>query len=733
MPKGKKDRKAKNTDLLHEIQAEIEDAKNHTLVWSEKHDKFYRLRFRVKKTKTFPFVGCSNLRLPTIETYIRKAKAALIGIYANIKPRMQVIPQTDQDLNKANKIEKFLDFLADHKMSLMEKLILGCDKMLEKGFWLAKVTWSMKSRTYTEEITAQDLNPQDMEMLEFAPPEMVMQEMMKRLNVDTSETVIADNISAVQKAIVELKSGKLPIKVELNDELYNAPELHVCDPADIYVPSDAGTDLQKLRWICHETYEPLEVLRERAEMDVYDKDAVEEIKEVRDIGAIDKGGSRGQERMDEASKATREGIDRINNPSHLVKIWEVYRHYNPVKGEPEQKWQFIVAPEFNIVLKKQVLPYDHQKFPFVRFSTEVVDDRWFAPRGIPEHLEDLSKEIDAQHNQKIDNQTIRNAPMFKFRSGMVNPKLVRFIPAQGIPVSGMQPLDDSIKLMDNSNANTEFSYEREEMILKTVIQEYLGQVDYSLQSMINKRQPRTLGEVQMQAQNANQVFSLDATMWTASLSEVFTQMLELCQQYMPQRVFALVTGQDDLEPIQMERDEIQGKYHIVCRGNDTNTNPYIKAQKSQARLPNLINEVTINTGVVTPSNIYNIIKNYLQDDGVIAWKSLITMPQGEQQPKGPSPAEIVKPKFEELTDAEQAQVIASLGLKPDAPGRMLEKQDQLRENNREDDMNAHQKRMDTGKLLLEAKNAETKAQDSKTKAKATKASNASKAKSSSKK
>jgi len=521
-----------------------------------------------------------------------------------------------------------------------------------------------------------------------------------------SETVMEDNMIAVQKAVQEIRSGKSNIKVELKDELYNAPEVFICDPGEIYVPSDAGIDVQNLRWICHEYYEPLEVLRERAREGIYDSDTIDDIIDLKNYGDGAKTISKNNDKIDEQTKSQREGIDRVNNPSHLVKIWEVYRYYNPTKGEPEQKWQFILAPEFSKVLKKQVCPYDHQKFPFVRFASEVVDDRWFSPRGIPEHLEDLSKEIDAQHNQKIDNQTIRNAPMFKFRSGVVNPKLVRFIPAQGIPVAGMGALDDSIKLMDNSNANTEFSYEREEMLLKTVIQEYLGQVDYSLQSMINKRQPRTLGEVQMQAQNANQVFSLDATMWTASLSELFTQMLELCQQYMPERVFALVTGQDDLEPIHMTRDEIQGKYHIVCRGNDTNTNPYVKAQKSQMRVQLLLNEITLNTGVVTPPNIYNILKNYLQDDGAIAWKQMISMPQPPQPPQPPPAATLIKPDYKDLTDAEQAQVLQSAGIKPDPVGRAMERQEMMREDAFEEDMNKHQKKMDIANLIMEARNAE---------------------------
>jgi hypothetical protein len=710
--------KTSKEDLFHSIASEIEESKNNTGTWKTKHDKYYRLRFRVKKSKTFPFTGCSNLRLPTIETYIRKAKAALIGIYANIKPRMQVIPQTDQDLNKANKIEKFLDYLADYKMMLLEKLILGCDKMLEKGFFIAKVCWSMKDRTYQEEFNLKDIPMQEVMQLfdRNIPDEAIVKAVIQKLNVDMSETVMEENLLSIQKAVKEIRSGKDNIKLTLKDELYNAPEAYICDPSDIYVPADAGTNIQELRWICHEYYEPIEVIKQRASEGIYDKDSVDDISALKDMSQYDSKETKDQDDITESSKDTREGIDRINNPSHLVKIWEVYKYYNPTEGEPEQKWQFILAPEFHTILKKQVHPYDHQKFPFVRFAGEVVDDRWFSPRGIPEHLEDLSKEIDAQHNQKIDNQTIRNAPMFKFRSGVVNPKLVKFIPAQGIAVSGMAPLDDSIKLMDNSNANTEFSYEREEQMLKMVIQEYLGQVDYSLQSMVNKRQPRTLGEVQMQAQNANQVFSLDASMWTMSLSEVFTQMLELCQQYMPERVFALVTGQDDLEPIHMTRDEIQGKYNIVCRGNDTNTNPYIKAQKSQMRVQIFAdNPIWIQTGVVTPPNLYNIAKRYLQDDGEIAWKQMITMPQPPQAPQPPPAATLIKPDYKDLTDAEQAQVLASAGVKPDEYGRMLERNEMLREDEMEGDMNAHQKKMDVAGLIMEIRNANIKEQTEKAK------------------
>jgi len=176
------------------------------------------------------------------------------------------------------------------------------------------------------------------------------------------------------------------------------------------------------------------------------------------------------------------------------------------------------------------------------------------------------------------------------------------------------------------------------------------------------------------------------------------QILELCQQYMPERVFAMVVGQDDLEPLHLTRDEIQGKYHIVCRGNDMNTNPMIKAQKSQMRVQLLVNPLMLQTGVIQPPNIYNILKRYLQDDGEIAWKELISMPQ-PQPPQPPPAGTIIKPDFKELSEAEQGQVLASIGVRPDTQGRMLEKSD-------EQSIADHERKMEIADIFLKLKGLE---------------------------
>ena len=660
-----KEKKPKTTEEIYtKIYGMIEEAKSNSSTWAEKANDFYNLRMRNKKPKNFPFPGCSNLRLPTIETYLRKAKSSLLALFTNVKPRMMVIPQGGQDLQNANNVEKFLDWIVDVKIKLLNKLIITTDTMLQHGVGIMKVIWRMEENQYKEKIDIKDLSVEEVTALfdPNIPDEALLQFAIKKFNVDTSETVMAENIENITKAIAELRNGETKVEVSLKDEIYNCADVVPCDPTYVYVPTDGGIDIQDLAWIAHEYFERYDCLKYKAENDVIDKSALEDVDYFAGLDLQD-------EKNVNFTKDMREGIERINNPSNMVRVIDMYCYYDLDGDKVDEKCHFLLAPDFSVILKKQRLENDSQKFPFVRFATEIMDNRWFSARGYPEHLEDMSKEIDAQHNQKLDSQTIRNAPIFTFRSGIVNPKLVKFIPGQGIPVPGTTPLNDAIQIMNNNNPGIEFSYEREELMLKTTIQEYLGQMDYSVQSMINKRQPRTLGEVQMQSQAANMVFSLDAAMYAQSLTEVFTQILELCQQYMPERIYTLVVGQDGVQPLNISRDEIQGKYHIYCRGNDINSNPQLRAQKAFARVQVLLNPQTMQIGVVTPMNAFEVLKNYLQSDGELAWQAMITPPQPP-----PPPAPPIKLAMDDLEDGEKAQVLQRMGIQPDIRGRQLKSQ-----------------------------------------------------------
>jgi hypothetical protein len=365
-------------------------------------------------------------------------------------------------------------------------------------------------------------------------------------------------------------------------------------------------------------------------------------------------------------KDLKEGLTTLKAEGK-IKVWEFYGYY---KGK---KRVITIAPDFDKVLRDIEIPFYTGKYPFIKYFFELTDDRWFSHRGIPEIIEDIVKEIDMQHNQKIDKQTIRNTPLYVHRAGMINPKAQQFVFGQSFPVQGMQPLDDLLRPVNNNNSNVEYSYEREQMLLETKIEELLGQVDFTLQSMINRRQPRTASEVQMQMQSAQQVFSLDAEMIRMSYEDLFRWTWDLWCQYGDDEYEFAYFGENGWEKIKLTKEETQGKYTLTVRGNDQNTNPQVRIQKAQMLLETTTNPMALQAGIVNANNIFNAYKRLYQELDIPNWEELISMPQPqqEQQKQEQASASQFRPRFKDLDDGEKAQVLQKLGIQPDMQQKFL--------------------------------------------------------------
>lgn len=668
-PTAEKSNSDADETIIKHIDGLIEDSYTQTGTWSDNQSKWHKLRMRIKKVKTFPFANCSNIRIPTAEVKLRKLKAALYNTIFGIRPVVQVSPSPAGTDTVARKIEKFLDHLIMDIIKLPKKAIIAIDQELEKGFFLFKPYFKTEIIKRIEKFSLDELSTQEAMQLYSTQttPEQIAKAVIERVEVDLSDKVAEENQAEVEKLVKDIMAGKDNIEINLQDVIYDFPDVALADPERIYVPTDSGVDPQDCQFIVHEFFLPLNQVKKNAELKSWSKLSIEDIEDLKDVDI---------DTTTDLDANIREGIERINNPSNLIMIWEFYGYYDINNDGNDEKVVITIAPDFNKVLRKITLPFDNGKFPFVKLAYEYTSDRWFSHRGIPEILEDIIKEIDTQHMQKIDNQTIRNAPMFTYRAGLVNPNLVKFIPGQGIPVQGMNPINDTLTILNNSNPNTEFSYEREQMALESKIEELIGQVDYTLQSMINKRQPRTLGEVQMQGQSMQQVFSLDAAMHTAAFSELFNFIWDLWCQYGNDEYEFGYFGKQGWEKIKLTREEIQGHYKITVRGNDQNTNPQVRLQKAQMVMMASTNPLALQTGVIKPWHLaeaYDLlykeldIPEYqrLHEDAQALFKE--TQQKMQQPPPLP-----IKVGMDDLADGEKAQVVQRMGLEPDMTERAME-------------------------------------------------------------
>lgn len=657
--------------LVSRIKSRVQDSISMTSSWETNQKKWHKMRMRIKKAKTFPFIGCANLKMPTIEIKLRKVKAALVNSVFGIRPVVQVVPSPSGNWSSAIKIEKFLDHLINDVIKLKDKSIITIDQMLEKGFYLLKPYWKIDIITRDETLSLDDLSVEEAMWIFGAErtDEELVTAIGQRYDVDMNDLVAKENGEELVRIIEALKTGKNDIKVSFKDVIYDAPDVSLCEPERIYVPTDSGYNPQECSYVIHEFMLPLETIRMNGEVKGWD---------LGEILDIEDSVERARDKDIDTIKEDREGISVLGRTGK-VRIWEYYG-YEKIKGK-NQKCVITIAPDFNKTLRKLSLPFYSGKYPFVKFFYELTDDRWFAHRGIPEIIEDIVKEIDLQHCQKIDQQTMRNVPQYAFRAGMLNPNAVQFLFGQGYPVQGMQPLSDLIMPINNNNPNVEFSYEREQMILESKVEELVGQVDFTLQSMINKRQPRTLGEVQLQQQNMQQVFSLDADVVRMQFEEVFKWIWELWCQYGKDDYEFAYFGKEGWEPIKLTKEETQGSYKVTVRGNDQNTNSQVRLQKAQMILMSMENQFAIQSGVVTPMNLANAYKRLFQELDIPNWEELVSPPQ----PPQPQPPD-VKIKMDDLTDGEQAQVLASRGIQPDSQGRALKSKSKLDDKESDRDM-----------------------------------------------
>lgn len=642
-------------DIVAKILQWKEDSEGGVGTWETNQEKWHKLRMRIKKTKTFPFTGCSNIRMPTVETKLRKLKAALVNVIFGVRPIVSVTPTPSGNWNAAKKIEKFMDWLIMDIMKLKPKAVISIDQTLEKGFYILKPHWRVETMIRHEKVSLEDLSVQEAQQLfnPQVPKEALYPVVAQRLQMDANPMVRGDNMAEVERVTNEIINGASEVSFKLEDVLYNYPDVALRPPERIYVPTTTGYDPQGAEYIIDEFLLPLSTIKQRTMHDGWSTLSVSEIEAKQTVDLNDKN--------IDVDKDQREGIERLQGEGSLVKVQECYTNYD-FDGTGEYRWKIVtIAPDFYKKFREIDLPFWSGKRPFVKLFYELIDDRWFSHRGIAELIEDIVKEIDIAHMQKIDYQTLANSPIFTFRAGMIAENTQQFLFGQGIPVRGLDKITDTIAPLNLHNPNIEFSYEREQMILETKVEELIGQVDFSLQSMINKRQPRTLGEVEMQQQNMQQVFSLDADLFTQQFSELFNWIYDLWCQYGDEEVAFGYFGQNGYENLKMTREEVQGKYKITVRGNDQNTNPVVKQQKASFILQDAYQSFQM--GIVGPQAVLAAKKRALQEMGIEGWEEFLQPPQPQPQPDD------IKLKGDDLTDAETAQALEKRGIKPDMKGR----------------------------------------------------------------
>lgn len=627
-------------DYLKTMRVGFQDDEQGRSEWLEKKRYWFRRRYMEENRRpNFPWPGASEICMPLIDMNIDRMKPMFVNLVANAHPPVTVLAATSEHQKKSATIELFFDWLIrSHSPHFIREIIYGVDDMLECGRMILKTFWRYETRTEYETLSYRSM-PETLRRFivvksnkqvaqfqgltgETLMTKVAFKEFSKQIRMVIAQEMDLDedepqDKKAIDEIISWLESGaEKPITFKKRNTLIDCPAICAVNPAQLIVPGST-TSIEDAERITHEMTMTAPQLRARVKDLGWNESVVE------DIIKTGAKASRPRRRIwqdEESEESLREGIKYQDNL--LFTIYETIGWMDYNQDRRDENVVTVWSPD----TEKDNLPplafYAYSRpsgrRPYHTTVFEPNKRRWYSPRGVPEKLSDLDWEITYQHRAKLNRMMIANAPTFMYRMHRnVNPQNFRWIPGQMVPV--MDPTD----VAPMQVPNLDMSFEREEQILKTWGEQYLGATDFSLSNPLSSlNEPRTKYEIEQVQASARQSLSLRGLVFQKMLEEVYDEFFDLWLTYGPDEIFARVTGE---EPVRLSKEDLEGDYLFVCTGSIGQEDPALEASKALARVQ-ILNQMAQAPGLLGNEfelNLGEAVMDWLEKDDIRAARRIV--------------------------------------------------------------------------------------------------------------
>jgi hypothetical protein len=236
---------------------------------------------------------------------------------------------------------------------------------------------------------------------------------------------------------------------------------------------------------------------------------------------------------------------------------------------------------------------------------------------VPEKIRGLHQTIEKMYNARLIRDELNNAPMWRVSKqlGMAGDE-IRMRPGQVI-----QGEPGEVEML-NKGITTDVSSERLEQQAKAYAEEYLSITDFSNQSAVNQGSSRTATEIQAINQASTRQVNMDISLFLDTLSEVANHMYLIVKQN--------VTKPTKIGGVVLRPEDFLVKVVVSWSGSLDATDSQLQMAKAQQRMA-LVMQYGQPVGVVTPTNVYNMLQDYIDKDPDVDISSrFITTPEDVQ-------------------------------------------------------------------------------------------------------
>lgn len=661
-------------ELISNYRGEYDLARNANQEWIAKQEKWYKKRYGIRPAQTFPWAGASNLHLPLQDKTIRKLKPEYVGILWNASPLCEFASRDASGVERAEKASWYFDWLVRTEMQSFPDVCVIADKVMEKGFYIAKTIYEKKTeprtvvllrdemraeleKNLTDKMEADILdNPEKMEIL--------FQAMSAIWKFDRTDE--RDNSKMVAIAN-ELYKGTPAIEFTIEQTTYDAPRIIPLEPEEVTVPvgTESVLDLEKAEWIDHRyTVTPAQLWAD-ALSGKWKKSVAREILNLKNIDPDNLAGSKFKDSIkDNATrdsllgkgliqKELREGTsgsDRTN----LITLHEVCMWYDSDGDGREERHILDYCEDYRSEdLRFIKYPLDMTCWPYVKIPFEITDNRHYSPRGTVEIQDPLATALNVQENQKINRQTLVSTPTLFYDPAKFNPGNMKFIPGQ--PVKVKMPVNQSVQWMLPPGGDSTYVYE--EAALKTWGEEVIGSPDSAASRLnVGGTSRKTATEMNITGNEQISTRQLDLQIGQAAFSLIYQRIWSLEMQFGPD--YRMAPASADGTPTKITKQEMFGQFLFTPGGKFGAQNPVLEAQKAFRRFELFNNDPFIDQ--------YELRREMLaKDDERMAERLMKTKEQLVQEGEAMQRQQ----DMQEEKNFKKAIVMSRLGAKPAAQGK----------------------------------------------------------------
>lgn len=540
--------------------------------------------------KDGPWENSANFHVPIQLTFGKSIHSRLWQMFSDQRGMYGVMARRTAFKDKQDSVKEFMDFVlsswANNKTGTRDTFDDMLWDMVFDGSGYLKLGWNRYVHQYLDVEEA----------------------------LETEETLVFDRENLTGRS--DLKQKVVEEEV-VKEEIVETPAISAIPIEDVVLPvgySDPQTAPMVANRVFLEDYE----MKQYARDGVFDPDAVEEVMPHK--SSVHRGSD-----VTTAIKEARRQMDgnqdsesgEMSYKYPVIEWMGLAYVVKEKKGDEEQDMtkypQQIVAWAHEVTGKLLGWTYLYRispsgirplfKFDFIRFP------RRSNGVGAPEVVDDISRNVDAMYNLRVNNGSIASMPMGVYRSTSgLKADIISVKPGTLYPVDDI----NDIRMM-------QFPYlsgfgEREEQNLMGMANRLLNTDDLQMGLA-----PQKVGALRnatgsnLIASESGIQFEIHYDRLARSMNKFLQALFRLCRQRMPAELYYRVTGELG-EPIfgKIDKRSLKGEFDFIINVDVLGQSRLEQQQQATLAMQTLASPMFTTTGIVQPKNLYALAKNYLK-------------------------------------------------------------------------------------------------------------------------